>query len=42
MIIYGKDNLNKLLECLIIPDVAIKTTQIWFLPIYKVKMEYYG
>lgn len=40
MIIYGKKNLKKLMESLIIPGVAIRATQYWFLPIYNVKITY--
>lgn len=40
MIIYGKNNLNKLLEYLIIPNIAVETVQFWVLPIYKVKIKY--
>lgn len=40
MVIYGKNNLNKLLEYLIIPNVSVKSTQFWILPIYKIKIKY--
>lgn len=40
MIILGKSNLNQLLEALIIPEVRVKTTQYWILPIYKVQILY--
>ena len=40
MIVFGKSNLNKLMEYLIIPNVAIKATQYWILPIYKVEIKY--
>ena len=37
MIIYGNKNYRKLVDSLIIPDVSIKATKYWFLPIYKVE-----
>lgn len=40
MVVYGKRNLNKLLEYLIIPNVAVRSMQFWILPIYKVKINY--
>ena len=40
MIIYGKNNLNKLMNYLIIPNVSVKTTQFWIFPIYKVEIKY--
>lgn len=38
MIIYGKKNLRRLMDSLIIPGVAVRTTQCWILPIYKVEI----
>lgn len=38
MIIYGKKNLRRLMDSLIIPGVAVGATQCWILPIYKVEI----
>ena len=40
MIIYGNKNYRKLVDSLIIPNVSIKTTKYWDLPIYKVEIKY--
>ena len=40
MIILGKKNFKKLMDDLIIPNVAVKAVQYWFLPIYKVEITY--
>ena len=41
MVVYGKGNLNEILECFTILDIAVEATQFWILPIYKVKIKYY-
>ena len=41
MIIFGNKNLKKFLDTIItldVADVAIKTSQIWIIPIYKVEI----
>lgn len=40
MIIYGKGNMNKLLDYLTIPNIAVESIKFWILPVYKVKIEY--
>ena len=40
MIIYGKKNLNKLMNYLLIPNISVKSIQYWILPIYKVEIKY--
>lgn len=40
MVIYGNKNYRKLVDSLAIPDVAIRATKYWILPIYKVEIKY--
>lgn len=42
MFVFGNKNLKKLIDTLIIPDVAVKVTQYWIFPIYKVDINYGG
>ena len=38
MVVFGKRNLKRLMESLIIPDVGVYVCSYWILPIYRVEI----
>lgn len=42
MFVFGTKNYKKLCTILMIPSVGVKATKYWFLPIYKVEINFDG
>ncbi len=42
MFVFGKKGYKELCDTFMMPGVVVSARRYWFLPIYKVKIKYYG